>query len=260
MSEYTRCPRCGSTLIISAPTGPASNGKRPGGNRWASVASAAPALGNIPTGLGDSADYQRSTPIGRMTTADVTTALYDAGVSFAIVGLPLAGLAWAMEWPIWTSPAGGTFVALWRYFGGMALASRLLEAVETITHTDINRDGITGPAPTPQPIPLEVIHKNDEGNITRMLRFELPQGIGERDFLNWASAVIQRDDLTQARWVNRRNFSRESYTALLNALEEAGLVKRNGTAKNAPYTLTRHGKNAMGLFLDTHSHSLTHGA
>jgi hypothetical protein len=199
-----------------------------------------------------------------MEPKDVTTALYDAGVSFGLITLPAVGLCYSLNWPLWVAPSAGVSVALWRYFGGMSLAQGLLEIVETITNTDLNRDGVTGPPPAEnKPMRFEVTVKNEAGLFLRMFRFDLPKEITPALFNKWAAGVLMRDDLTQERWVSNDDFVRVPYTRLLEKLEEAKLVYRTSPARNAPYKLTRHGKNVLKLYLqavsDTHSHSLTHG-
>jgi len=164
--------------------------------------------------------------------------------------------------PWWTAPAGGLSVAIWRYFGMMHLAARLLEIVESITQSDLNKDGHTGPAPNSAPIALEIVQKNEAGAFQKMFRFTLPLGISDELFTEWARGVTMRNDLTQSRWVSRDKFSRDDYTRLLSLLEESGFVARDGTAKNAAYELLPAGKRALRHYLlavgDTHSRSLTH--
>jgi predicted transcriptional regulator len=205
-------------------------------------------------------DWQRVTPVGRLEPRDITTAIYDAAVSFGLITIGGLGACWYYELAWWFAPAAGFTVGLWRYFGGLALAKGLLKIVETITGTENTGDDQADPKPQPQdpPVALEVIHKSEAGIFQRMFRFTLPETVTEKEFQWWATGVINRPDLTQARWVSKSKFSREAYVDLLGTLEDAGIIERAGKAKNASYSLTPAGKRALRQYLIvTHSHSLT---
>ena len=255
------CPHCGQSIIMTA----APLVRRPQqGGRWRANSltmhsSAASLTEAAPTATA-AGDWQRITPVGRLEPRDITTAIYDAAISFGLITVGGVAVAWWLEWPLAIGPASGFSVAMWRYFGGIRLAQGLLETVESLTNKDINKDGHIGsPEPArPQPVPLEIIQKSEAGLILRMFRFELPAGISTELFTEWARGVLMVDDLTQARWVSKDKFARDDYTDLLGKLAEANIVRRSGRAKNASYSLTRHGKNALRHYLDTHSHSLTH--
>ena len=255
----TKCPHCGRSIVISL------NVPHQKTSHWhtnkqqtlhSNTVNIVPGHNQTEPAAGD---WQKITPISRLEPRDITTAIYDASVSFGLITTGGGALVWALDWPLWTAPAAGFSLALWRYFGGIALAKGLLEIVENISNKDINNDGHIGrPEPTkPQPIPLEVVQKSDTGLFQRMFRFELPENITIELFSTWARGVLMVNDLTQARWVSREKFSRDDYTTMLAHLAEAGIIRRTGNARNASYVLTRHGRNALGLFIDTQSHSLT---
>ncbi len=255
----TKCPHCGRSITISLSV------PHPRGSHWhtnktqtlhSNTVNIIPGHNQLESTAGD---WQKITPISRLEPRDITTALYDAAVSFSLITTGSGVLAWVLDWPIWIAPAGGFGVALWRYFGGIQLAKGLLEIVESISNKDINNDGHIGRSePTkPLPIPLEVVQKTDTGLFQRMFRFELPENITIELFSDWARGVLMVNDLTQARWVSRDRFSRDDYTTMLAHLAESGIIRRGGNARNASYDLTRHGRNALKLFIDTQSHSLT---
>jgi len=252
------CPHCGQPIIMTAAPAPVRAG-RWRANSITMHSSAASLAGSAPPAPTAGGDWQRITPVGRLEPRDITTAIYDAAISFGLITIGGVAVAWWLEWPVVIGPASGFSAAMWRYFGGVRLAQGLLEVVESLTNRDINKDGHIGnPEPAkPQPVPLEIIQKSEAGLILRMFRFELPDGISTELFTEWARGVLMVDDLTQARWVSKDKFSRDDYTDLLGKLAEANIIRRSGRAKNASYSLTRHGKNALKHYLDTHSHSLT---
>ncbi len=257
-SALTYCPHCNKSLII-LPGDFSSPGLGPGWRQSAQFQSVQGGDG-APSGL--PGDWQKITPIGRLGVADVTTSLYDALVSFCLVSAGSLGVCFWAGWPWSWSLAGGFSVALWRYFGGVHLAKNLLEIVESLSAPQSEPE--PEPVPEPLPIPLEVVQKNQAGIIQRMLRFNLPDGVSESQFIFWARGVLQRQDLTQSRWVGANNFVRDDYVKLLTVLDEAGIVERKGKAKNSAYELTIEGRRSLRRYIlminDTHSHSLTrHG-
>ena len=259
LQNQTRCPHCGCNLILmQTASAPPVSGQWHKMSNFQNV-STSPFQQPIAPAAGD--DWQRVTPVGRLTPLDVTTSLYDAGVSFVLVSIGAGCLCWYFDWPLIIPPACGFTAACWRYFGGMNLARNLLEIVESITRSDLNQDGFVGKPEPPAPIPLEVTHKTEAGIIQKMFRFDLPPGVTEAGFIKWVRGVLSMPDLTQARWVSSNIFTREAYVDLLDKLLEAGIIARTGKTKNAGFELTPAGLRALRRYLlaigDTHSHSLT---
>lgn len=250
----TKCPHCGTPLTLVA-----ANHQLGGYRQYSIFQNTSPTHLQAQPAI-DTGNWERVTPVDRLQPRDITTALYDALASFSLVSIALTGPTIYFHGPWWLPPTGGLSVALWRYFGMMSLAMRLLEIVETITQTDLNKDGHTGPPQ--EPIALEITQKNEAGAFQRMFRFTLPEGVSESLFRQWADGVIVRPDLTQARWVSRDKFSRDAYVNLLSLLEEAGLLARDSNARNASYDLLPAGKRALRQYLiATHfgySLTLTH--
>lgn len=245
---YANCPYCGRQIRLERAA--ATVGREVLLTEFQQAVYSPLTAPPVPPGGGD---WRRVTPVGRLEPKDVLTAGLDAGVSFGLVTIAGVGVCWVLNWPWALAPASGMAAAIIRYYGGVKLAASLLEIVESVTATDLNHDGKVGAAPSP--VPMEVIHKNEAGSVLKMLRFDLPAGVTEAQFRQWAEAVLANGDLTQARWVSRSKFTREDYTGLIAAMEQAGLVRRSGERANAPYELTRAGRNALRFL--THSHSLT---
>lgn len=154
----TPCPHCGQQLAIV----PVSSGMmkfraltdRP----MTTLENAAATPFDMPAAAVPG-EWQKITPVGRLETKDITTALYDSGVSFALITLAAGAVVYAAGWPWLVAPAGGLGVAMWRYFGGLRLARSLLEIVETLTQTDFNRDGQVG-KPVEHVVKVEVKNNN----------------------------------------------------------------------------------------------------
>ncbi len=257
--NLTHCPNCDHPLIIMAARPVRQPAWQPG---LATLQHSAPMQStSVSVEPGD--EWQRITPIGRLSTGDVTTAIYDAGVSFVLVtiasgvaiwlinGLEFGGYIIDLGW--WAAPVSGVSVALWRYFDGMGIARGLLEIVETLKQSKS-----APPPPKPDPVPLEVIQRDKAGVFQRMFRASLPAGISEEKFLNWCKYVVLRPDLTQSKWVASGEFVRTDYTKLLDTLGESGVVKRKSKAKNSEWVLTPEGKETLTFYIRlVHSPSLT---
>lgn len=113
-------------------------------NRYKTINSAAATPFDALPAAPATGDWQKVTPVGRLEPKDITTAIYDSGISFALITLAAGAVVYAAGWPWLVAPAGGLGVAMWRYFGGLRLARSLLEVVESITQTDLNHDGKVG--------------------------------------------------------------------------------------------------------------------
>ncbi|NJO00083.1 MAG: hypothetical protein HC875_41200, partial [Anaerolineales bacterium] len=211
---------------------------------------------------GGFSEYERRQPARPASwESDVLVPLAQSAVWGAVGGLLSIGLpVFITGWPWWTPfPAFvlSTSLAWWLI---SADHQRALWIVEKMVNRDLDGDGQTGQPETdaPKSVSLEVTHRTEAGTFVRMFRFDLHPSITESLFQQWGRQALKNGDLTQALWVNRRSFSREAYTDLLDKLESSGLVQRSGSAKNAPYELTRTGQATIRRYLlTTHSHSLT---
>lgn len=228
-----KCPYCGRPVVLAR-----------GGN-WQAVNHHNLEL---TTGGGAAAatrtDYERRAPAREPTIAgDVAVPGLQAAITGAIGAAVTAGGSLAIGYPFWASmqagAAGGLAVLAVTWLARMGAHNRLLWMIETITGGD---DRATA-APPPPPVLVEVT--NDTGNGGTMRRFELPKGVTESMFRNWAqqtAAGIKTP--ARAQWVGRgKPFSRGQYEALVGELETAGIVHDNGDG--AGRRLTLGGRRAM---------------
>jgi hypothetical protein len=253
------CPHCGQPLAI-VPAQPTYQGWR----QPITFNSTAPTItAPLDAPAPAYSKYERRQPARPATwESDVLVPLAQSAMWGVIGGLLSIGLPAFAHWPWWTPfPAFvlSTSVAWWIISSDH---HRALWIVEKMTGRDIDGDGHTG-APKPESAPpvisLEMTARTEAGTFVKMFRFDLDKSITEALFQQWGREALKNADLTQARWVKRNKFTREAYTDLLDKLEQADLVQRVGSAKNAPYELTREGKQTISRYLwHTHSHSLTH--
>lgn len=207
--------------------------------------------------------YQKSTPTRAASIeSDVLVPLAQSAIFGALAGLVSIALPlWVKGWP-WWSPAG---IAL----GVTALAwwviaqdhRRALWTIEEMTTYDIDRDGQAGPpAPPAPPIRLEITHKSQGGK--RFLNFNLPQGISEADFLEFARGItLENRGLAESIWTGKgKLFSRGRYGELLDILTQAEIVRlKNPQAPAQGRELTRAGYQALLAYVSarTHAHAPT---
>lgn len=140
------------------------------------------------------------------------------------------------------------------------LANRkLLWMVETITNGDLDNDGVIGEPPPPRPVALEVTHRNEAGTFGQMFRFDLPSGVTEDDFKEFARGVTTGRGLAESGWIGSgKPFSRQSYNALLAALEQAGIVRWKDDGNHAAgRELTPSGARSLRSWLKMDTRSLT---
>lgn len=249
--SITCCPHCGQQLVIAtgpSRTGaglPARTGWQPLGRlessqRLHNVGAAAP---EMPAG-----DWQKVTPVGRLTTQDVTTSIYDAGVSGGLVTVTVFGVCWYFDWPLVISPVAGIGVVLFRYFGGMLLAKSLLEIVETITQRDIDRDGQIGSEPPSPPHRVQVEIR--EAGEARRWRFE-ELDIEPVKLYGLALRVVNGDSFAERTAVDA-GLTQDEFRRLRDKFLAASLVRWNHpTRKQQGVSLTRGGRAILRAVLDT---------
>jgi len=230
-SSITYCPHCGESLTIS-PTAVSSS-------RWQKYRTfqhSAQLSGSGAPGFGD---WEKVTPISRLEPRDVTTALYDCGVSFGLVSLALVGPVWYFEQlPWWISPAGGLVVALWRYFGLMSVARSLLEVVETITQADINDDGQVGP-PQRQVVSVEV--KNESGQ-----RWQFADLPGSPQAVQGLAVAVLAGESFSERSAVSAGLTQEDFRSLRDLFLDRGWCEWNHpTRKQQGLKLLRSGRSVL---------------
>lgn len=153
--------------------------------------------------------------------------------------------------------SGGAF-----YFVIVLANRRLLWVAERLINDDLNGDGHVGrpPAPDgspPPPLELEVVHRNEHGLFSQMFRSPLPAGVSEDAFYQFARAVGQGRGLAETGWTGRgKPFSRTSYSDLLDALTQAGLVRWiNPSARAQGRELTEPGRRALRRYVAARTHA-----
>jgi hypothetical protein len=223
------CPYCKQQLSIIPFNSPVSTFF----NRHTTFENASPTPFSMPI-TAQPTDYQKVTPIARLEPRDVTTALYDSGVSFVLVALAGGAIAYAAGLPWLVSPAGGLTIAMWRYFGGLNLARSLLEIVETITHKDIDKDGVVG---KPTVVKVEVKNKGTWQFAT------LP---GKPENLVALAQAITTGESFAERTATDKGLTQEEYSNLRDMFVDRGWAAWNHkTRRQAGVTLTVSGKSVL---------------
>jgi len=247
------CPHCNRPVVLIAPKTPHN---APGGQWQASQAfnsTSEPPFLNSATAapaIGDFVSYERRAPARPASLeSDVLVPLAQSALTGIIIATPTAAAAAVMGY-YWVDSlviggVVGTVVVTITWLVRMDAHSKLLWLVENVTGRDLDGDGKTVPPPAP-PVQIEVSHTAPNGNLQRMLLFELPDGITEKTFHNWIAAVTNDGIHTLARshWVGRgKPFSRSQYDNFLKELERAGLVHNVGDGRGRQ--LTNGGKRAL---------------
>ena len=182
----------------------------------------------------------------------------------AFVTIGAGWVAWMYRGITWEMAVGAGLVSMGGFWVITVLANRkLLWMIETITNGDLDHDGAVGaPAAPARPVALEVVHRNEAGIFSQMFRFELPEGISEADFGEFARGVVSGRGLAESAWTGAgKPFSKSRYGDLLATLEQAGLVRwKNVNAPAQGRELTPAGGRALRSWLEmarTHARTRT---
>lgn len=167
------------------------------------------------------------------------------------------------------SAAGSWFWIAWhRWEDNASYYDELLSRFEEVTGLDLNQDGQVGEPERPEPVRMEVINQGQDG-FRQMLRFDLPGQVDTAAFFDFASGVAREGrGLAESQWIGKgKPFSRNTYGALLQVMQQAGVVRWvDGANHAAGRELTGSGRRALLQFVYTyekgaltHSHSLDGG-
>ncbi len=176
--------------------------------------------------------------------------------------------AWRYSGFTWEMASGLGIIAAGGFWLLTVLANRkLLWVVESVVNSDLDDDSpAVQPAAPSRPIALEITHLSATNSFQRMFRFDLPAGVTEADFTEFARGVVNEyRGLTEASWTGAgKLFSKPKYTALLEVLEQGGLVRwKNPTAPAQGRELTPAGGRALRMYLQmarTHGHAPNGGS
>lgn len=191
-------------------------------------------------------NYDKTTPVSKIETGDITAAAYDAGISLAIAGVGATGIMLLVGYSEWyvAGPMLGFVVGAGRYFGMVNFAKGLTKIIESWGSDEV--EVIEAPEPLPKVPPLEVVHKNERGAIQSIQRFNhLPQNVLE-NFPHFAQQA-EIKGLSVDAWTGAGGvFSKSEFNELMNALAEAGIVEWvNPNAKAQGRRVTRSGARAL---------------
>lgn len=107
-----------------------------------------------------------------------------------------------------------------------------------------------------QPVNLEIVHKSEDDHFRKMFRFELPSGIDEVKFYDFARGVtFGGRGLSQSDWTGSgsKYFSQPKYRQLLGRLTEAGIIAFIDSEKpTMGRKLTIKGRQALMQFVSTY--------
>ena len=197
--------------------------------------------------------------------SDVAVPILQSAFSGAVAS---AAAGMGAAWFLGTDPAmaariaGAAGVAVLGLTWAALLADsrRLLWAIENLTGSDIDGDGVTGePEPEPEPARLRLDVKHDGGERAGSWDF-LTLPATEADFLTWARAALAGQSIAQSGWTGKAGlFSRSDYDSMLGELERAGLV-RWVDPQNKPQgrEVSPAGRAALRRLVESHARTHAH--
>lgn len=152
------------------------------------------------------------------------------------------GFTWEMAVTVGLISAGGFWLIT------VPANRKLLWQIESIINSDLDNDGDIGEPPT---VSLEVTQKSEGANFKKMFRFDLPAGVTEKDFLDFARGATQGRGLAESAWIGKgKPFSRPSFSSLMETLRAAGIVRWKDEANHAlGHELIPSGKLALRSYV-----------
>ena len=216
------CPHCRKAIVLRIE-------KKSSSQSWA-VAQGATFEQTVPweTDLNQGpVEATRSTPARAATLeSDVFVPLLQSLATGVAIAIPSIGLTIWLRWE-WYAPVmigGVTATVTWLQLLGAH--RKLLWIVETVSSL-VDHGHAPEPAqPKAQKISLEVKHE-EAGRMNRMQFLDLPAGVTQDQFTDWALAV-SGGIKTPARsnWVGSgKPFSRDKYGIFISAMVEAGILR-----------------------------------
>ncbi len=212
----------------------------------------------LPGSPGGYFEAHRERPARAMNVeSDVITPLFQAMALAAFVtgAFYLAGYVFIAR-ITWLAACFSGLVSGGVFFFLVVLANRrLLWIAESVINDDVDNDGRVGqppPAPpSPRP-PLEVLHRDERGNLRAMHRLDLPNTITDERLAEFAQGAPVKG-LAQGVWTGRAGlFSRSEFDALMAELERAGIVAWVDPANRSQgRKLTRAGQSALRYWSQT---------
>lgn len=261
------CANCGRPLAQSLTGQPSSGGgwslfaRKHGWNvsqpmESSTAWSAPPAARLDHPGSGSSSAYRRTPARPPTVQSDVVTPLLKGLAVGASVGvLVIIPTVFVPSWP-WYTP-----LLAWGVASPLAVIGFIFHHQGGLWVTEeVSSEPAELPAlaptstPTP-PVELEVIHKDSDNRFQRMLRFELPHGVDEAQFYNFAKGITDGGrTLAQTDWTgSSRPFSKPKYQELLNRLTEAGVVAFiDPDAPTVGRKITRAGRAGLARFCQSY--------
>jgi hypothetical protein len=215
-------------------------------------------------GEGRYLEAERRTPYRPQNAeSDFLVPLLQAIGTGAFITVVAGWAAWLYRGFTWDMAVGSGLIAAGGFWVITVTANRkLLWVVETMVNSDLDQDGAVGqPTPPAREVTLNVMHQNHKGVINQVFRFDLPAGISEEDFQEFAQGIVrERRGLAESAWAGTgRPFSKPKYNELLDALTAAGIVRWiNPDAHAQGRELTEAGQRSLRRYLyvaRTHTHA-----
>lgn len=185
----------------------------------------------------------RTTPARAATLeSDVLVPLAQSLATGLAVAVPSIGLTIWLEWSWYAPLAIGGFTTTITWLQLLGAHRKLLWIVETVSNLVDSPEPETT-SPKPKPISLEVKHE-EAGRINRMQFIDLPQGVTQDQFTDWALAISNGiKSPARSNWAGSgKPFSRDTYDLLIKAMVQAGILA-NWPGKG--YQVTNGGKHAL---------------
>jgi hypothetical protein len=184
------------------------------------------------------------------TLSDVVVPGLQALITGALSCMAAAAIAYPLKLsfviPVGAFAAG--FAAMW--FWRMREHSKLLRAVETITHHDLDHDGFVGQPPVPEPrrsFNITLTEKAHGGSRTRII--EVP--VSDDAFAQFARAALEDRPLTHRAWAGAdKPMTDGEYRKLQSILLADGLLEWGTVNGKRTVVASENGKRAMTEFVN----------
>lgn len=258
----TKCPNCGQELNVNLTKAGGSNWSNPG-QGWKPLSDMQSSAPWQPDRTGPGR-LEQAAAMGAHLSAYRKTPARSAEVGSDVLVPILKGCALGVAagllaiiptiltpaWPWWSPAVVVLVVSPAAVISWLFYHQQLLWNIERVDAEP--PEAPPAPMTTPPPVALEITHKTEDNQFLNMFRFDLPNGISEQAFYDFAQGITTGGKgLAQSDWTgNGKPFSQPKYRELLSRLSEAGIIAFvDPDAPTVGRKLTRKGNEALQRFV-----------